>query len=75
MAFPEAVKDRAFSRSYGQCECKRSGCPRPHVGRCPTKLSPHGAEYHHIIAEAEGGSNELFNCEVLCDACYEGTQP
>jgi hypothetical protein len=31
------------------------------------------AEYRHRTAEASGGNNTLFNCEVLCLGCFEQT--
>jgi len=74
MAFPECVKDDAYKRSGGQCECARqhtgaTDAPH-HGGRCPTKVTRHGAEYHHLVSEEAGGSDTLSNCQVLCVTCH-----
>lgn len=74
MAFSDHTKDAAFNLSGGQCECKRSACPQGHSGRCNTKVTRDGAEYHHVTAESAGGSDGLSNCEVLCVPCHEGTK-
>lgn len=72
MAFPQSVKDEAFSRSGGQCECQRSG--HRHSGRCPTTLTQTSAQYHHKTAFAVGGRDVLSNCEVLCLSCHQQTE-
>lgn len=74
MAFTEQTKDEAYKRSGGRCECDREhpwvqGAPH-HGGRCPTKVTRHGAEYHHKTAVASGGSDYLSNCQVLCLTCH-----
>jgi len=74
MAFSESTKDDAHKRSGGQCECDRqhvgaTDAPH-HGGRCPTKVSRYGAEYHHRIAVASGGDDTLGNCQVLCVKCH-----
>jgi hypothetical protein len=71
-AFSEATKDQAYRRSGGHCECWQETCPKGHKGRCPAGLTRHGAHYHHVTAEAVGGSNGLSNCQVLCPACDGG---
>ncbi len=75
MPFPESIKDQAFARSGGRCECYRehTGVNAPHHGgRCPNTFSRHGAwEAHHIVA---GGNDTLSNCEALCVTCHELTR-
>jgi 5-methylcytosine-specific restriction endonuclease McrA len=72
MPFPEAVKDAAFARCKGQCECKRT--PHRHArGRCTTALTRTNAQYHPVIAVGAGGSDTLTNCEVLCVPCNRAT--
>ena len=72
MAFPDSVKDQAFQRSGGRCECRRE--THGHYGRCSTTVTRHGAQYHHIIAESKHGPDTLSNCEVLCVPCHKKTQ-
>lgn len=72
MAFTESTKDAAFARSGGQCECERT--THGHVGRCPTKVTGHGAQYHHKVAADSGGDDSLSNCEVLDTDCHQKTQ-
>lgn len=74
MAFSEPTKNAAFKRSGGQCECRRSTHPHG-ANRCPTKVSQHGARYHHITSQEAGGSNSPGNCQVLCVTCHELTRP
>jgi len=78
MAFSEEVRDQAFTRSGGRCECHRQhqDLTAPHHGgRCPTTFTRHGGmwETHHIVAVSAGGSDTLSNCEVLCLACHRLT--
>lgn len=72
MAFPEPVKDAAFQRSGGQCECRRSAT-HSHNQRCTARITRYGAEYHHVTAQSVGGHDGLSNCEVLCVPCHKGT--
>jgi hypothetical protein len=73
--FPESVKDQAFARSGGRCECNRmhAGLQAPHHGgRCPRTFTRQGAwEAHHINAD---GPAVLSNCEALCTTCHELTR-
>jgi hypothetical protein len=71
MPFSDDVKDRAFVRSGGKCECTRTN--HPHRGRCGARLTRATAEFHHITAQSVGGSDGLSNCEVLCHECHVGT--
>jgi len=78
MAFSETVKDQAFARSGGRCECTRAhnGMIAPHHGlRCTKTFTRYGRwEAHHIVAESRGGSDTLSNCEALCPDCHRLTQ-
>lgn len=75
MAFSEAIKDQAFARSGGRCECYREhqGLNAPHHGgRDTTTFTRHGAWHaHHINAN---GPDTLSNCEALCVTCHQLTQ-
>jgi 5-methylcytosine-specific restriction endonuclease McrA len=71
MAFPQSVKDDAYSRSGGQCECTRTSHPKHSPGRCPTQLTKTSGEYHHRTAVASGGDDTLSNCEYLCIPCHD----
>ena len=85
MPFPDPVKDQAFLRSRGRCECARIGHihpahPIPSLGlarlpggRCRRLVTRQTAEFHHIIAANAGGPDTLANCEVLCHDCHVGT--
>lgn len=72
MAFSAVVKDKAFRRSGGRCECRRA----THLhffGRCSATLTRSTAEFHHVTAKSVGGSDGLANCEVLCVKCHRLT--
>ena len=75
MSFSESVKDQAFARSGGRCECHRehAGQDAPHhSGRCLKTFTRYGAwEAHHISAS---GPDTLSNCEALCKICHELTR-
>lgn len=75
MAFSETVKDEAFKRSGGRCECTRQHPGRTdaphHGGRCARTFTRQGSwEAHHITA---GGPDTLSNCEALCVTCHQLT--
>lgn len=76
MPFSETVKEQAFARTGGRCECTRlhTGVTGVlHQGtRCPTTFQKGGGwEVRHKVAELAGGFNTLENCEVLCTTCYQ----
>jgi 5-methylcytosine-specific restriction endonuclease McrA len=73
LAFSEATKDAAYARSGGRCECTRKDGLHQGYPRCPTRVTRHGAQYHHKTAESVGGSDSLANCEVLCLSCHRAT--
>ena len=71
MEFPDSVKDAAFRRSGGQCECMRSS--HSHAGRCKTTVTRYSAEYNHVPVDPKIGADTLANCEVLCVTCHKET--
>ena len=71
MAFSDSVKDEAFKRSGGRCECTRAH-PSHSGRRCATTFTRHGRwEAHHKTAVASGGTDSLSNCEALCIPCHD----
>ena len=81
MSFTNQTKEEAFTRSGGQCECRKL-CPHhtlyvdlvdgertPVEGRCQNMLR-NGWDVRHITAVALGGDDSLLNCVVLCPQCY-----
>ncbi|MFQ5574093.1 MAG: HNH endonuclease [Terriglobia bacterium] len=73
MTFPETVKDQAFARSGGRCECRRQHARQNtphHDSRCTKLFARHGEQWeaHHIMT---GGPDTLSNCEALCLACHK----
>ena len=71
MAFSQQVKDDAWRRAGGKCECTRSTC-RHHTGRCNAALNKWHA--HHKVSQNAGGADTLNNCEALCVQCHENTR-
>ena len=65
MAFSDSVKNAAFRRAGGRCECRRRVCG--HAGRCSKSLA-NGWHAHHITSQAAAGADTLSNCEALCVA-------
>jgi 5-methylcytosine-specific restriction endonuclease McrA len=55
--FSKSVKLSAWTRCEGHCE----GCHAKVLGT---------PEYHHIVAAALGGSNDIGNVKVLCSKCH-----
>ncbi len=71
MPFPQSVRDAAYKRAGGKCECARKTCSH-HTGRCNATL--YGKwEAHHITADSSGGPDTLSNCEALCEKCHKNT--
>jgi 5-methylcytosine-specific restriction endonuclease McrA len=58
MPFSDDIKERAMDRADYACE------------RCGHPLIMDSAEFRHIRAESEGGSDKLANCAVLCIHCH-----
>ena len=42
MSFPQSVKEAAYTRSGGVCECKRSSHPKHSGKRCKTSVTKTG---------------------------------
>jgi hypothetical protein len=72
MAFSQEVKDQAWRRAGGKCECTRETCPE-HTGRCNAALTAGKWHAHHIVSEDADGPDTLSNCEALCVPCHENT--
>jgi 5-methylcytosine-specific restriction endonuclease McrA len=74
MAFSTTVKQQAYNRSGGRCECRRKDHQHA-FGRCLKYfLSVRSAEFHHKHASSLGGGDGMSNCEVLCPACHQLTK-
>ena len=58
LEFTKKTKARAFERSLGCCEY------------CKARLQVGKFHYDHEIPAALGGSNDLENCKVACEACH-----
>ena len=54
MAFSQGVKEQAYRRAGGKCECRRTVCG--HSGRCNKSLAG-GWHAHHRLSEDAGGSD------------------
>ena len=55
-----AIRNRIFIRDCGLCqECQRNG-----------RITP-GTQVDHIVALANGGSNDDSNMELLCADCHD----
>ena len=68
MLFSAAVKDQAFVRSRGRCECRRS-LHAHKSGRCHHVVARHTAQYHALHDHGDAGTDVVANCEVLCPYC------
>lgn len=67
MAFSEAVKDRAFARSKGRCECRSAS--HGHASRCMHTVTRYNAGYRHVLSVVSESGEGLLNCEVVCQTC------
>lgn len=66
--FTKETKRQAFERSGGRCESIR--VPSLASIGCNRILRQGDINYHHILADALGGSNEVDNAAVLCRTCH-----
>jgi len=57
----------AWKRARGRCEC--SGCVACTPDGCGMMFGGKRPRYDHKISDYLGGSNELCNCQVLCEPC------
>ena len=81
MKFPEHIVQQAWERASGYCECNRNyhchkednqPCKETLVWEHKDREGIKGSWYaHHIIPTANGGPNEVSNCEILCYECYK----
>ena len=71
MAFSQDVKDAAYRRAGGKCECGMSACG--HRGRCNKPLG-NNWHAHHKTSSAAGGPDTLSNCIAMCVPCHERTR-
>ncbi len=71
MPFSQSVREEAFNRAGGFCECVMSVCG--HSGRC---LEPLGDKWeaHHKTSEKSGGEDTLGNCVAMCELCHKNTR-
>jgi 5-methylcytosine-specific restriction endonuclease McrA len=72
MAFSDAVKQAAYRRAGGRCECQRTVCG--HAGRCNASLKAYEWDAHHVKSQMAGGPDTLENCEALCKQCHTNTR-
>ena len=58
--FTAKIKVAAFERANGHCQ------------ECTRKLYTGDIHYDHVIPDANGGTAQLDNCQVLCRSCHNG---
>jgi hypothetical protein len=71
MEFSQVIKEQAYKRSGGKCECVRT--THGHSGRCNAKF----LMKWHIHTKSSLRAKEdlsLANSEVLCSPCHEARQ-
>jgi len=68
MSFTADIKDEAFARSQGRCECRRPQHAHK-SGRCHHTVDRHGAQYHPVEHGESAGVDTVKNCRVLCAHC------
>ncbi len=68
--FSRATQQKALERQKNLCAS--CGTPIHAVGEAGRAQHRFGesAQAHHIVHAKFGGSNELDNCVVLCEACH-----
>jgi HNH endonuclease len=73
MAFSQAVKDAAYRRAGGRCECTMNNCRTHRAGvRCNAQLTRWHAHHKHSVVA--GGSDDLSNYLAMCVPCHENTR-
>jgi hypothetical protein len=73
MAFPQTVRDQAYYRAGGKCQCTRIGAGHFHRGQCGAILG-NNWHCHHRTAVASGGDDTLSNAEALCIPRHQATE-
>lgn len=68
MSFTAGIKDEAFSRCRGRCECRRTEHSH-RGGRCDRSVTRHTAQYHPIAEGETVNRDTAQNCRVLCPHC------
>lgn len=67
MAFSENIKRKKLAMAQDRCE--NPNCKTPfktlYIDTC---------EAHHIKAKADGGSDDISNCKILCIPCHKNTE-
>jgi hypothetical protein len=66
MVFSVNVRDEAFTRCRGRCECRKP-LHAHKSGRCHHGVTRHTAFYHAI--SDQGQADLAGNCRVLCAHC------
>lgn len=73
MAFAESVKDRAFARSNGRCECRNTA--HGHGSRCTHTVTRYNAAFRQVLTVRSDSDGSLVGCEVLCQTCFLKEEP
>lgn len=68
--FSEEVKIEAWNNAKGRCEI----CGKQLAWENHNEGERGAWEAHHIIPKSERGSNDRFNCQILCLDCHKKTQ-
>lgn len=68
--FKNKTKDAAWERSGKACEAEGPLYGLPAGVRCGADLTLTGAEYDHIILDANSKDNSLENCCCACPRCH-----
>jgi len=71
MSFSEETTKQAWNRSGGECENANCDTSLPWESRGSEVAG--GWEAHHIQSVESGGSDNLSNCQILCQPCYKKT--
>ena len=69
--FADSVKNDAFARSHGICECRRAN-HRHTGGRCRARITRWGAVFNQDTVQMRGPQDSLENCVAMCVACHRG---
>ncbi len=68
--FAPVTKQQALLRQKNQCaSCGEKISHLGQIGRKSHKYGE-GAHAHHVRHVQQGGTNAVFNCVILCEACH-----
>ena len=75
MPFSSDVKQAAFQRSAGRCECNSTHVghsdPLHRGGRCPSTFDSSGGwDVRGRVSELAGGGTSVDNAQVVCVTCF-----